>query len=71
MSYYKTLGVIPHKRHTQFRKADGSLHHEEVMGIHGFAGIQSILQEVRERQAEITGVRGPVASTRPAQGGLE
>jgi homogentisate 1,2-dioxygenase len=36
-------GKIPHKRHTQFRKADGSLHHEEVMGIHGFAGIQSIL----------------------------
>lgn len=43
MSYYYKLGHIPHKRHTQFRKPDGSLHHEEVMGIHGFAGIQSIL----------------------------
>jgi homogentisate 1,2-dioxygenase len=43
MSYYRRLGSIPHKRHTQFRKKDGSLHHEEVMGIHGFAGIQSIL----------------------------
>ncbi|HUF75857.1 MAG TPA: homogentisate 1,2-dioxygenase [Longimicrobiales bacterium] len=43
MTYYKQLGQIPHKRHTQFRKADGSLHHEEVMGIHGFSGIQSIL----------------------------
>ncbi len=43
MTYYYKLGKIPHKRHTQFRKADGSLHHEEVMGIHGFAGIQSIL----------------------------
>ena len=43
MSYYYTLGTIPHKRHTQFRKPDGSLYHEEVMGIHGFAGIQSIL----------------------------
>ncbi|MCK5921283.1 MAG: homogentisate 1,2-dioxygenase, partial [Methylococcales bacterium] len=40
--YYK-LGNIPHKRHVQFRQADGSLYHEEVMGIHGFAGIQSIL----------------------------
>ena len=43
MSFYKQLGSIPHKRHTQFRKPDGGLHHEEVMGIHGFAGIQSIL----------------------------
>ncbi len=43
MSYYYQLGQIPHKRHTQFRKDDGSLYHEEVMGIHGFAGIQSIL----------------------------
>ena len=43
MTYYYKLGKIPHKRHTQFRKDDGSLHHEELMGIHGFAGIQSIL----------------------------
>ena len=43
MSYYYKLGNIPHKRHTQFRQKDGSLYHEEVMGIHGFAGIQSIL----------------------------
>ena len=43
MTYYLTLGDIPHKRHTAFRKSDGSLYHEEVMGIHGFAGIQSIL----------------------------
>lgn len=43
MTYYYKLGRVPHKRHTQFRKDDGSLHHEELMGIHGFAGIQSIL----------------------------
>jgi homogentisate 1,2-dioxygenase len=43
MSYYYRLGEIPHKRHTQYRQPDGSLYHEEVMGIHGFAGIQSIL----------------------------
>lgn len=41
--YYFKLGTLPHKRHTQFRKADGTLHHEEVMGVHGFSGIQSIL----------------------------
>lgn len=43
MPYYFKLGEIPHKRHTQFRQADGSLYHEELMGIHGFSGLQSIL----------------------------
>ena len=47
MTYYYKLGDMPHKRHTQFRQADGSLYHEEVMGIHGFAGIQSILYHLR------------------------
>ena len=41
--YYHRLGSIPHKRHIQFRKPDGGLFREEVMGVHGFAGIQSIL----------------------------
>jgi homogentisate 1,2-dioxygenase len=43
MTYYYKLGRLPHKRHTQFRQPDGSLYHEEVMGVHGFAGAQSIL----------------------------
>jgi homogentisate 1,2-dioxygenase len=43
MTYYLKLGHIPHKRHTQFRQPNGSLYHEEVMGVHGFSGIQSIL----------------------------
>ena len=47
MTYYYRLGDVPKKRHTQFRQADGSLYHEEVMGIHGFAGIQSILYHLR------------------------
>ncbi|MBA3530610.1 MAG: homogentisate 1,2-dioxygenase [Ardenticatenales bacterium] len=46
MTYYYKMGDIPHKRHTQFRQKDGSLYHEEVMGIHGFAGIQSILYHI-------------------------
>lgn len=46
MTYYFKLGQIPHKRHTQYRQNDGSLFHEEVMGIHGFAGIQSILYHI-------------------------
>ena len=47
MSYYLRRGEVPHKRHTHFRQPDGSLYHEEVMGIHGFAGIQSLLYHLR------------------------
>jgi homogentisate 1,2-dioxygenase len=43
MTYYYKLGDIPHKRHTQFRQPNGSLYHEELMGIHGFSGVQSLL----------------------------
>lgn len=43
MTFYHRLGEIPHKRHTQFRKPDGGLYREEVMGLEGFSGVQSIL----------------------------
>ncbi len=43
MPFYHKLGNIPHKRHTQFKKADGKLYREEVMGLEGFSSIQSIL----------------------------
>ena len=36
--YYHRLGDIPHKRHTQFRREDGGLYREEVMGLEGFSG---------------------------------
>jgi homogentisate 1,2-dioxygenase len=43
MPHYHKLGQIPHKRHTQFRKPDGGLYREEVMGLEGFSGLQSTL----------------------------
>ena len=43
MTFYHRLGEVPHKRHTRFRKPDGTLYREEVMGLEGFSGIQSIL----------------------------
>jgi homogentisate 1,2-dioxygenase len=43
MTFYHRLGDVPHKRHTQFRKPDGNLYREEVMGLEGFSGIQSLL----------------------------
>lgn len=41
--YYRSLGKIPRKRHIQFKKEDGSLYREQVMGTKGFSGTQSIL----------------------------
>ncbi|MDG4657919.1 homogentisate 1,2-dioxygenase [Ectobacillus antri] len=41
--YYRQMGKLPHKRHVQFRKEDGSLYREQVMGTKGFSGTQSIL----------------------------
>jgi homogentisate 1,2-dioxygenase len=41
--YYRQMGKIPHKRHTIFKKPDGSLFREQVMGTRGFSGTQSIL----------------------------
>ncbi len=43
MSFYHKLGQIPQKRHTQFRKPNGKLYREELMGLEGFSSIQSIL----------------------------
>ena len=39
---------------TQFRPPEGSLYHEEVMGIHRFAGIQSLLYHLRPPTATDT-----------------
>lgn len=43
MPFYYKLGQIPHKRHTQFKKPDGKLYREELMGLEGFSSLQSIL----------------------------
>jgi homogentisate 1,2-dioxygenase len=43
MPFYHKLGKIPHKRHTTFRKADGSLYHEQLFGTIGFDGMSSLM----------------------------
>ena len=40
---YHTLGKIPHKRHTVFRKPDGELYYEQLFGTIGFDGMSSLL----------------------------
>jgi len=43
MPIYHHLGKFPNKRHTQFRKANGELYHEELFGTIGFDGMSSLL----------------------------
>ena len=43
MPYYNKLGSIPHKRHTQFRKPDGSLYAEQLFSTEGFSNDSSLL----------------------------
>jgi homogentisate 1,2-dioxygenase len=41
MPFYHKLGQIPPKRHTQFRKKDGSLYYEQLFGTIGFDGMST------------------------------
>ena len=43
MPIYHTLGSIPSKRHTVFRKPDGKLYAEELVSTEGFSGMYSLV----------------------------
>jgi homogentisate 1,2-dioxygenase len=43
MAYYRLLGEVPPKRHTQHRRPDGGLYYEELMGEEGFSSDSSLL----------------------------
>ncbi len=43
MPFYHKLGKIPHKRHTQFKKPNGKLFHEQLFGTVGFDGMSALL----------------------------
>src|ERR1700744_657977 len=43
MPVYHTLGAIPPKRHTQFRKPDGTLYAEELVSTEGFSSLYSLV----------------------------
>ena len=43
MPLYHTLGQMPRKRHTVFRRPDGGLYAEELIGHEGFVGTSSLL----------------------------
>jgi homogentisate 1,2-dioxygenase len=46
MPYYHTLGQIPKKRHIAFRKPDGGLYAEQLVGHEGFTGTSALLYHV-------------------------
>lgn len=43
MPFYHKAGKIPPKRHTQFRKSDGSLYAEELVSTEGFSSVYSLV----------------------------
>jgi homogentisate 1,2-dioxygenase len=56
MPIYHRLGRVPRKRHVAFRKDDGSIHYEELVGNQGFNGPSSLLYHLRLPTA-VSGVR--------------
>ena len=55
MPFYHKLGEIPHKRHTQFRKPDGSLYSEQLFGTIGFDGMYSNIYH-HHRPTQVTNI---------------
>ncbi len=46
MPVYHTLGRIPKKRHIAFRKPDGGIYQEQLVGNEGFTGVASLLYHI-------------------------
>jgi homogentisate 1,2-dioxygenase len=65
--HYHTLGHIPPKRHTQFRRPDGALYTEELFSTEGFSSAYSLLYHVH-LPTEVRAVEeGPDVAPRVAQ----
>ncbi|WP_026257258.1 homogentisate 1,2-dioxygenase [Actinopolymorpha alba] len=67
MTYYRRVGEVPPKRHTQFRQPDGTLYREELMGEEGFSSDSSLLYHVGVPSAIVDSTVWEVSdlSTRP------
>lgn len=46
MPHYQKLGLVPQKRHTQFRKPDGGLYSEQLFSTEGFSNDYSLLYHI-------------------------
>ncbi|MBK7232609.1 MAG: homogentisate 1,2-dioxygenase [Saprospiraceae bacterium] len=43
MPIYRSVGMVPNKRHIVNRQSNGRLYHEELFGTEGFAGLSSLV----------------------------
>ena len=46
MPIYHTLGKIPRKRHIAFKKPNGGIYAEELVGHEGFTGTSALLYHI-------------------------
>ncbi len=63
MPFYSKLGTIPQKRHTIFKKNEGSFHYEQLFGTEGFSGMSSLLYHVN-RPTQVKSI-GKIVNVRP------
>lgn len=57
MPFYHKLGKIPHKRHTIFKKQDGSLYYEQLFGTIGFDGMSTNMYHLY-RPTQVKEIKG-------------
>ena len=57
MAFYRQVGSVPPKRHTQFRRPDGGLYFEELVGEEGFSSDSALLYH--------SGVPAAIVDARP------
>jgi homogentisate 1,2-dioxygenase len=70
MPHYRTVGDFPRKRHVQFRRPDGGLYAEELMGEEGFSSDSSLLYHTYAPTAIVASEdvdRGPDEALMPNQ----
>ena len=61
MPYYRSVGDVPRKRHTQHRRPDGGLYAEELVGIEGFGHDSALLYHRHLPTAIVDAVTVPEA----------
>ncbi|MGX7678923.1 homogentisate 1,2-dioxygenase domain-containing protein [Jatrophihabitans sp. DSM 45814] len=63
MTFYRRVGSIPPKRHTQHRDSAGRLHYEELMGEEGFSSDSALLYHREIPSAIVDAARWDLPST--------
>jgi homogentisate 1,2-dioxygenase len=63
MPIYHQLGKIPHKRHTTFKKKDGTLHYEQLFATEGYSAMSSLLYHLH-RPTQVKAI-GEAKSIKP------